>query len=103
MTPARVVRQEAGGQVSKVKVITVELDTSVGVVRAQYEGGAYIDLYPSGSDSATDVVNVWDYGAGRATIAKTPRAVAKAVIGKLREQEQGVVVWEARLCEVVQW
>ena len=88
---------------SKVKVISVELDTNAGVVRAQYEGGAYIDLFPGGSDSASDTVNVWDYGADRATIAKTPRAVAKAVIGKLREQEQGLVVWEAKLCEIVEW
>lgn len=34
-----------------------------------YEGGPYIDVYyPGGRDSADDVINVWDYETGKATV-----------------------------------
>ncbi|MGN6128517.1 MAG: hypothetical protein ACTHON_18315 [Humibacter sp.] len=39
-----------------------------------WEGGAYIDVWPEGSERPTDTINVWDYEKDVPTIARTPEA-----------------------------
>lgn len=51
-----------------------------------YEGGAYIEIFGEGWDSAFDVVNVWDYANGKASIEYTVEAVEAKVKEYLEEQ-----------------
>ena len=44
-------------------------------ITGTYEGGAYIDLYFTGSEVAFDVINVWDYATDKPTIENTHSAV----------------------------
>lgn len=37
-------------------------------LRFTWEGGAYIDIGPEGTDSALDCINVWDYAEDKPTI-----------------------------------
>jgi hypothetical protein len=48
-------------------------------IRGTYHGGAYIDL-SLGDGPAFEVINVYDYAAGRPTIPNTARAVRHALI-----------------------
>lgn len=46
-------------------------------ITATYHGGAYIDLHFGNADGpAFEVINVWDYAAGKARIAFRQSAVA---------------------------
>jgi hypothetical protein len=47
------------------------------LVTGVYNGGAYIDL--CFGDITFDVINVWDYAAGKPTIENTHRAVREAM------------------------
>lgn len=47
-------------------------------IRADYSGGAYIELAFTGG-APSEVINVWDYAAGRPVIPFTAEAVTAAV------------------------
>lgn len=58
--------------------VRVEVDLGEGrTVVAEYSGGAYIDL--TFVRKPSEVINVWDYKTGRATIPRTAAAVAAEV------------------------
>lgn len=61
----------------------VEIDTSHGSLIGYWRGGPYIDLLVESGGSAYDVINVWDYKAGRAKIPYTGEAVAQALLKRL--------------------
>ena len=63
----------------------VEIDTSHGSLIGYWRGGPYIDLLVESGDPSTayDVINVWDYRAGRAKIPYTGEAVAQALLERL--------------------
>lgn len=48
-------------------------------IRGTYAGGPYIDLH-FGDGPAFDVINVWDYAAGKPTIENTENAVWDALV-----------------------
>lgn len=56
----------------------VQITSTVTLV-GTYRGGAYIDVAREGR-GPSEVINVWDYEAGRATIPNTPAAVEQALI-----------------------
>jgi hypothetical protein len=72
------------------------VDDDTGMV-ARWHGGAYIDLGyiqhqgEPGIDSdnfhAYDVINVWDYAAGKATIPFTPAAMIEVIEEHLKDEE----------------
>ncbi len=57
---------------------TIDLSFDITLI-ATYRGGAYIDVGLLGLNPS-EVINVWDYEAGRATIPNTPAAVEQALI-----------------------
>ena len=62
----------------RTAVITANGQTIVGT----YHGGAYIDLHFDRADApAFDVINVYDYAAGKATIPFTSDAVRDEMLG----------------------
>jgi hypothetical protein len=57
-------------------VITAEWRVGAYVVRAEYFGGAYIELTMPECIEPTEVINVWDYEKGEASIPFSYWAVA---------------------------
>jgi hypothetical protein len=60
-------------------------NSATSTLHFEYEGGAYIDVSFDGA-SATDVINVYDYAAGRSTVA-TRRDFERAISDYLREMD----------------
>ena len=75
----------------------VILITNGGRVQASYRGGEYIEVSFGTSETPTDVINVFDYKAGRPVIANNPKAVERVFVRWLRENNPGLSVYETRL------
>ena len=75
----------------------VLLITNGGRVRATYKGGAYIEIAFGTSECPTDVINVYDYAAGKPKIANTPRAVERVFVRWLKEHNPEILIFETRL------
>ena len=71
-------------------IYEAEFESNLGRIRAVWEGGPYIHLYPEGSDDPTQIVNVWDYQNDKPTIERTAKAVAERVREWLWEMERGI-------------
>lgn len=56
--------------------------------RFEWSGGAYIELFFVGSDSALDVVNVWDYEKDEPRIERTLPAFQNFIEGYIKQQEE---------------
>lgn len=72
----------------------VTLVTENGVFRAEYDGGAYIDLFWGNSDEPTTVINVFDYAASKPTIPNKPKAVWKELEQWFLDIEEPQEVYE---------
>lgn len=55
----------------------------------EWSGGAYVDIYATGADAPFEVLNVYDYRAGRPAIPFTVEALSCAA------QEWLTEVWDA--------
>lgn len=75
----------------------VILITNGGRVQASYRSREYIEVAWGQSDTPTDVINVFDYKAGKPTIPNTPKAVERVLVRWLREMSPGILVYETRL------
>lgn len=75
----------------------VILITNAGRVQASYRGGEYIEVAFGQSDTPTDVINVFDYEAGKPRIANTAKAVEKVFVRWLRANNPAIVIFETRL------
>lgn len=71
-------------------IYEAELESNFGRIRAVWEGGAYVHLYPEGSGSPTQIVNVWDYQNDKPTIERNANAMARHVREWLWEMERGI-------------
>lgn len=71
-------------------IYEAEFESNFGRIRAVWQGGPYIHLYPEGSDEATQIVNVWDYSNDKPTIEKSAKAMAARVREWLWEMERGI-------------
>lgn len=49
-------------------------------IKGRYAGGAYIDVYIGGSPEPIEVINVFDYEAGRSTIEHKTQQVRHELI-----------------------
>lgn len=67
--------------------VTVTVTESGRRVTGEYRGGAYIDLTFGRVGHPTEVVNVWDYGAGGPVIPFTVAGVASAVAGWMEDND----------------
>lgn len=75
----------------------VILITNGGRVRASYRGGEYIEVAFGQTDTPTDVINVFDYKAGKPVISNTPKAVERVFVRWLRENNPEISIFETRL------
>ena len=75
----------------------VILITNGGKVQAVYTGGAYIDITFGEREHATEVINVYDYAAGKSTIPTTAKAVERELVRWLRETNPEIEIYERRL------
>jgi hypothetical protein len=75
----------------------VILITNGGRVQASYKGGEYIEVAFGENQRARDVINVFDYKAGKPRIPNTAKAVEKALLAWLKEGNGGFEVYETRL------
>lgn len=75
----------------------VLLITNGGRVRASYRGGEYIEIAFGTSETPNDVINVFDYAAGKPRIANTPRAVERVFVKWLKEHNPEISIFETRL------
>lgn len=71
-------------------IYEAEFESNFGRIRAVWEGGAYVHLYPEGSDSPTQIVNVWDYQNDKPAIERNANAMARRVREWLWEMERGI-------------
>jgi hypothetical protein len=78
-------------------VAIVILITSGGRVQASYRGREYVEVSFGTSEKVSDVINVFDYAAGKPRIANNARAVEKVLLRWLRENNPGIEVYETRL------
>jgi hypothetical protein len=64
-------------------------DTDTGIT-ARWHGGAYIEFgYVDGGEwKAMDVINVYDYTAGKPSIPFTPEAMAEAIEEHLNDSDE---------------
>jgi hypothetical protein len=62
--------------------------------RATWHGGAYIDI--SNNRGTYEIWNVWDYAAGRSTLARTRQAFMRYVRDKLSSEEEVRALRECR-------
>lgn len=76
---------------------SVILITSGGRVQASYRGREYVEVSFGTSEKISDVINVFDYAAGKPRIANTAKAVEKVLLRWLRENNPGIEVYETRL------
>lgn len=51
----------------------------------EWYGGEYVAVKPLGTDTETDIINVWDYEAGEPRIDFTPDGLAEAIASWLDE------------------
>ncbi len=75
----------------------VLLITNAGRVTASYKGREYIQIAYGTSETATDVINVFDYAAGKPTIANTPKSVERVLVKWLKERNPQIIIYETRL------
>ena len=75
----------------------VILITNGGRVQATYRGGEYIEVAFGTSEHPTEVINVFDYEAGKPVVANTPKAVERLLLRWLKENNPGINVYETRL------
>lgn len=71
-------------------IYEAEFDSNFGQIRAVWKGGTYVHLYPEGSDTPTEVVNVWDYENNKPYIECSAKAMAAHVREWLWEMERGI-------------
>jgi hypothetical protein len=78
------IRNRAG---DRVQVAHRRQGRTVGTIRADYQGGAYVELTFAPAEpgesvpfAPTEVINVWDYERGGATIPVTAEAVRAVVV-----------------------
>jgi hypothetical protein len=64
--------------------------------RFEWHGGAYIELFFTGSTSALDVVNVWDYEKDEPRIERTLTAFEEFIEGYIKDAENN-------LSELAEW
>jgi hypothetical protein len=67
-----------------------EFESNLGRIRAVWNGGPCIHLYPEESEEPTQIVNVWDYQNDKPTIEPSTKAVAERVREWLWEMERGI-------------
>lgn len=75
----------------------VILITNGGKVQAVYKGGAYIDIAFGEGEHSTEVINVYDYAAGKSTIPATAKAVERELVRWLRKTNPEIEIYERRL------
>jgi hypothetical protein len=85
-------RYEEGKQVAVVILIT-----NGGRVQASYSGGEYIEVAFGSAHNPTDVINVFDYEAGKPRIANNVKAVEKVFVRWLCANNPGIIIFETRL------
>jgi hypothetical protein len=78
-------------------VAVVVLITNGGRVQASYRGREYIEVAWGRSDAPTDVINVFDYKAGKPTIPNTPNGVERVFVRWLRDHNPEILIFETRL------
>lgn len=67
-----------------------EFETNIGTIRAEWKGREYIHLYPNGSETACNVINVWDYANNKPLIDRSAKAMASYAREWLWEMERGI-------------
>lgn len=77
-----------------------EFETNIGAIRAEWNGREYIHLYPNGSDTASNIINVWDYANDKPTINTSAKAMAAHTREWLWEMERGIEIESIRSAEV---
>ena len=74
------------------------------LIRADYEGGAYIDLtFGSEGYHPTEVINVYDYAAGSSEIENTHDAVRAEVKTWIASNDDEWPTWYADYLENARW
>lgn len=52
----------------RATVTTAQIQRNGLIIKGKYLGGAYIDIYLPGDESPSDLINVFDYEAGKPKI-----------------------------------
>jgi hypothetical protein len=71
-------------------IYEAEFQSNFGQIKAVWEGGTYVHLYPEDSATATEVVNVWDFENNKPIIESSAKAMAAHVREWLWEMERGI-------------
>lgn len=71
-------------------IYEAEFESNLGRIRAVWEGGAFVHLYPEGNEEATQVVNVWGYANNKPAIERSAKAMAARGREWLWEMERGI-------------
>lgn len=75
----------------------LEMETDFGTLIAEYKGGIYIHLYYGTLESTPfDLINVFDYAAGKPSIANKPKPLFRAIKPWLKSQEEPIRIHKAR-------
>lgn len=77
-----------------------DFETTFGQVRAVWQGGPYIHLYPNDGDAPTAAINVWDYERDEPRIKKTAKDMVIAVRSWLYEMERGIEIISIQVSEI---
>lgn len=71
-------------------IYQADFESNMGNIRAVWEGGEYVDLFPEGSDTPTGTINVWDHANDKPSIDLNAKAMATCVREWLWEMERGI-------------
>lgn len=74
-------------------MIAVVLTTDQGSISATYQGGAYIDIRFGENENPEEIINVFDYEAGRPYIENTTAKVREALIEWLKEEHPELTIY----------
>jgi hypothetical protein len=79
----------------------LRLETNFGLIRAVWHLGPYIQLFSGDSESASDVINVWDYQSDTPRIQVSPEGMATCVREWLWEMERGIEIETMQLTQTI--
>jgi hypothetical protein len=67
-----------------------EFETNLGEIRAVWDGGAVIHIYPECSECPTHRIDVWDHENDKPSISPNAKSMAAHVREWLWETERGI-------------
>lgn len=71
-------------------IYEAEFESNFGRIRALWEGGAYVYLYPHSGEDAMEILDFWDYENNKPVIEPTAKALANRVREWLWEMDRGI-------------